>query len=101
MKNKTIKERACSNKYCKSCLKNRYEEDIEILKSTTNGKTEVNIVFQWATHFETVFVCSNFATGVHGAVTSAIVQGVGSLRALNQSGWSFLSFLSFYLIRCL
>ncbi|KAF8871260.1 hypothetical protein CPB84DRAFT_1830164 [Gymnopilus junonius] len=32
-KDKNVKGRLCPNKYCKSCLKNRYDEDFEILKS--------------------------------------------------------------------
>ncbi|KAH9485467.1 hypothetical protein JR316_0002375 [Psilocybe cubensis] len=32
-KDKAIKERLCVNKYCKQCLKNRYNKDIEILRS--------------------------------------------------------------------
>ncbi|KIM45387.1 hypothetical protein M413DRAFT_442058 [Hebeloma cylindrosporum] len=38
IKDKNIKERTCSNKYCKFCLKNRYEEDFEVFKASTNGK---------------------------------------------------------------
>ncbi|PPQ84593.1 hypothetical protein CVT25_015796 [Psilocybe cyanescens] len=38
-KDKTIRERLCVNKYCKQCLKNRYNEDIEVLSSQTPRNT--------------------------------------------------------------
>jgi hypothetical protein len=46
MKDKNIKERTCGTKYCRFCLKNRYEEDIEVLKSLRNGENEANHGFQ-------------------------------------------------------
>ncbi|KDR75076.1 hypothetical protein GALMADRAFT_156959 [Galerina marginata CBS 339.88] len=39
-KDKNTKERLCANKYCKSCLKNRYNEDIETLKSEVPGSPD-------------------------------------------------------------
>ncbi|KAF8972987.1 hypothetical protein BDZ97DRAFT_1752045 [Flammula alnicola] len=46
MKDKNIKERLCTNKYCKSCLKNRYEEDIDALKSQLRGKNGATYGFK-------------------------------------------------------
>ena len=39
MKSVTVKERMCVNKYCKYCLKNRYDEDIDKFRPGKNGTT--------------------------------------------------------------
>ncbi|KAF9010643.1 hypothetical protein BDQ17DRAFT_1322452 [Cyathus striatus] len=37
-KDKRTREKRCINKFCRACLKNRYGEDLDYIRATTNGK---------------------------------------------------------------
>jgi hypothetical protein len=86
-KDKTTKEQRCAVKFCKSCLKNRYGEDLDSIKSQKSpGKkghvnTE-NYTFKSVGLHQLLYSSHvTFFLGVQSVVTSVIAPAAGNQRA--------------------
>ena len=84
-KSKTPKVKQCRNKYCKACLKNRYNEDIEVVLKAQEVNHEHNPTFRLVPARLIIPRVLTLADAP-SAVTYAIALGAAKHKASNPFG---------------